>query len=181
MGDSAGAIGFAVILTIYASVGVFAVVGSAALTKKYLPARWEQPFYAVFLMAIAGFYLAFAAYFQEADAWRTEGIAVAVFCVMAALGWRWMPVLIVGYVLHGLWDFAHELHAHGGASFFEAGQVTAIPLAYGVFCATYDIGVSVYFWMRRVAWQEARVIAKMNATAEAFAANTRRRQAQGRL
>lgn len=156
MNETASFIGFVVILVIYASVAVFAVVGSAALTQKFLPARWEQAFYAIFLMAIAGFYMAFTAYFESPAAWATEGLAVAAFCALALLGLRWLPMLIAGYVLHGLWDLAHEIATHADAFSLEQFRMTAIPLAYGVFCAVYDIGVCVYFWMRRTAWQDAR-------------------------
>jgi hypothetical protein len=31
----------------------------------------------------------------------------------------------------------HELQAHGGYFAFEPGELTAIPLAYGVFCAVF--------------------------------------------
>ena len=44
------------------------------------------------------------------------------------------PTLRVGYSLHGLWEPLHEFQAHGAYSAFEPGQLTAIPLAYGVCC-----------------------------------------------
>jgi hypothetical protein len=63
--------------------------------------------------------------------------------------------LIAGYLLHGLWDVIHELHAHAGLSVFEPGQTTAIPLAYGAFCVTYDFCMAGYFFTRRAHWNAA--------------------------
>lgn len=155
MNDIGVTIGFAVILILYASVGVFAVIGSAVVTRKLFPPRWEQVFYAGFLMAIAAFYLAFTAYFQAQAAWPLESAAVLAFCAMGLVGLRWGEALMLGYVLHGLWDLLHELQAHGGASVFEPGQATAIPLAYGVFCATFDVGIAIYFYLRQDEWRAA--------------------------
>lgn len=181
MDNIAGGIGLAVILILYFSVGVFAVIGSAVFTGRYLPVRWEQAFYAGFLMAIAGFYLAFTAYFGETSAWPLESGAVALFCLFGLLGLRWLPLLMLGYVLHGLWDLVHEIRVYTGLEVVDASLMTAVPLAYGVFCATFDMGICVYFWKRRVAWQEARVIDRLNASAARFAANAELRRAQGKL
>ena len=64
-----------------------------------------------------------------------------------------MPaVLVLGYGLHGLWDLLHELAAHADMA-FVAG--TEIPLAYGVFCATYDVCMAGYFYSRRQHWRAA--------------------------
>lgn len=155
MGDAANTVGFIVILVLYASVGVLAVIGSAVVTQTWLAPKWEQMFYAGFLMAIAAFYLAFAAYFDAHQAWEMEASAVLAFCAIAAVGARSVIALSLGYLVHGVWDLLHELQAHGGPSVFEPGQATAIPLAYGAFCATFDVGIVIYFYLRREAWKAA--------------------------
>jgi hypothetical protein len=104
---------------------------------------------------IAAFYLAFTAYFGVATAWRLETAVVAAFAVIGLLGARLPLALIVGYSLHGLWDLLHELQAHGGYFAFESGQLTAIPLAYGVFCVAFDFSVAAYFYARRAEWSTA--------------------------
>ena len=71
------------------------------------------------------------------------------------LGARLPFALIVGYPLHGVWDLLHELQAHGAYSGFEPGQLTAVPLAYGVFCAAFDFGIAAYFYRRRAEWGAA--------------------------
>jgi hypothetical protein len=110
----------------------------------------------MFLIGVAALYLAFMAYFGDANAWHLETIAVIVFVVFALLGLRLPFALIIGYSLHGLWDMLHELQIHGGHSGFEPGQLTAIPLAYGFFCAAFDLSMAVYFYRQRAEWAAAR-------------------------
>ena len=152
MNEVSGSIGFAVIVLLYISIGVLAAVGSATLTRKLLSPRWEQVFYAGFLTVIAGFYLAFAAYFKAADSWQLERLAVMLFAAFAVFGTRLSSALIFGYLLHGSWDLLHELQAHGAVSVLESGQATPIPLAYGAFCATFDLVIAAYFYSRRADW-----------------------------
>jgi hypothetical protein len=150
--DTSSIIGFAVIIILYAVIGLLAAAGSVVVSQKLLPGRSEQIFYGVFLTAIAGFYLAFAAHFGDASSLDTELFAVASFSLLGILGTRYAAVLILGYLLHGIWDALHELSAHTGYSVLRSEQFTEIPLAYGVFCAVYDFAISVYFVRRRRSW-----------------------------
>lgn len=152
MGEVSSLVGFFVIVTLYIVIGFFSVAGSIFITQRIFAPRTEQMFYGLFLLPIAGFYLAFVAYFGIVTAWPLESTVVAAFAAIGLLGTRVPVALIIGYPLHGLWDVLHELHAHGGFSVFEPGQATAIPLAYGVFCATYDFGMAAYFYTRRSVW-----------------------------
>ena len=145
-------LGFVVILILYAVIGLIAAAGAIMIARKMLPLKKEQIFYAMFLIMIAAFYLAFAAYFGMATAWRLETAVVVAFVAIGLLGARLPFALIVGYSLHGLWDLLHELQAHGAYSAFEPGQLTAIPLAYGIFCAAFDFCMAVYFFARRAKW-----------------------------
>ena len=144
-----------VIIFLYVSVGVLAAAGSIFISQKLFSARGEQIFFALFFIAIAGFYLAFTAYFENPEAWRLEIGAVGVFTAFGILGLRFPVALIVGYSLHGIWDVVHEIHAFAGVSPFEAGKMTELPLAYGVFCAAFDWCVAVYFCTRRRDWNRA--------------------------
>jgi Family of unknown function (DUF6010) len=148
-------IGFVVIVILYAVIGLLASRGTILTAQKVLAPRAEQIFYAVFLIMIAAFYLAFAAYFGATTPWRLETAVVVALVPVGLLGARLPVVLIVGYSLHGLWDLLHELQAHGSYSAFGPDQLTVIPLAYGVFCATFDICVAVYFYTRRDEWISA--------------------------
>ena len=151
--DTSSIVGFAVIIILYAVIGLLAAAGSVVVSQKLLPGRLEQIFYGVFLTAIAGFYLAFAAHFGTASSWSTELFAVASFSLLGILGTRYAAVLILGYALHGIWDALHELSAHTGYSVLGPEQFTEIPLAYGVFCAVFDVAISVYFVRRRRHWR----------------------------
>ena len=155
MAISPSVVAFTVILVIYITVGILAAIGTAFVSKTLLPPKAEQVFYAAYLVMIAGFYLAFIVYFGSERAWRVEATAVLCFALIALAGIRAPYALIAGYLLHGLWDVIHELHAHAGLSVFEPGQTTAIPLAYGAFCATYDFCMAGYFFTRRVHWNAA--------------------------
>lgn len=144
-------LGFIVILVIYVTIGVLAVVGTAALSMRFLKPKAEQIFYAFFLIAIAAFYLAFNAYFETAGSWRTELTSVAFFSLLGVTGIRFPAALTLGYPLHGLWDLLHELNAHG----VGGRALTAIPLAYGAFCASFDLGAAIYSHLRRKEWGAA--------------------------
>ena len=149
-------LGFVVIVILYAVIGLMAAAGAILIARKMLPPKAEQIFYAMFLILIAAFYLAFVAYFGMATAWRLEAAVVVRFVAIGLLGARLPFALIVGYSLHGLWDLLHELQAHGAYSAFKPGQLTAIPLAYGVFCAAFDFCMAAYFYARRAEWIAAR-------------------------
>ena len=149
-------LGFVIIVILYAVIGLLAAAGSILTIPRLLGSRYEQIFYAMILIMVAGFYLAFTAYFAVTTAWRLETAVVVVFVAIALLGVRLPFALIVGYALHGSWDLLHELHAHGSYSVFAPGQLTAIPLAYGVFCAVFDFSMAAYFYKQRHAWSAER-------------------------
>ncbi len=144
---------FAIIVILYASIGVMAVAGSITLSQKLIPTRFESAFFGLFLIAIAAFYLAFTAYFGDERAWELETTAVLTFAALGLLGIRMPLLLIAGYALHGGWDLLHEIYARSWADPFGGRVPSDIPLAYGVFCATYDVGIAAYFYTRRAQWK----------------------------
>ena len=147
--------GFVVIVILYATIGLMAAAGAIFLVRKFLAPKGEQIFYGLFLIAIAAFYLAFAAYFGSAGAWPVEVSAVVLFTAFGLFGMRLPIALIVGYPLHGLWDLLHELQAHGAWIGFQPEQLTAIPLAYGIFCLAFDFCMAWYSHTRRGEWDAA--------------------------
>ena len=148
-------LGFVVIVTLYGAIGYLAAAGAISTARKIFAPKTEQIVYAMSLIVIALLYLAFTAYFGVASVWRVEVAAVAAFAALGLMGVRLPFALIVGYPLHGLWDLLHELQAHGVCSAFDHGQLTPIPLAYGVFCAVFDCYVGAYFYTRRADWSAA--------------------------
>jgi hypothetical protein len=95
-------VGFVVIVILYAVIGLMAAAGTIFMARKILDTRAAQIFYAAFLIMIVAFYLAFAAYFGVATAWRLEAAVVVGFVAIALPGARLPFALVVGYSLHGL-------------------------------------------------------------------------------
>ena len=148
-GSSGQLIGGLIIALLYGVIGLLGAIGSILIFRRMFRGRWEQIFWASFLVVIAGFYLSFAAYFgASAAAWQTEGAGVAVFLMCGVAGLFFRPIIAAGYILHGLWDLFHGL---AGTSL--GGQsLTQIPLGYDIFCATYDVTVAVYLMISDTAW-----------------------------
>jgi hypothetical protein len=155
MGQASSTLGFVVIVILYATIGLMAAAGAILIGQKIFRPRAEQVFYGMFLILIAAFYLAFVAYFGNAAAWQVEATAVLVFATIGLFGVRLPIALIVGYALHGVWDVLHELQAHSVDSAFEPARLTAVPLAYGIFCLAFDVCVAVYSHSRRAVWGAA--------------------------
>ena len=130
-------------------------LGYKGIAKSIFSAKAEQIFFGLFLIPIAGFYLAFTAYFGDKDAWQLEATAVAVFAVFGLVGVRVPFAVIIGYLLHIPWDAVHEFNAHAGGSLLVPRQITSVPLGYVFFCATYDFLMATYFYTRRNHWRAA--------------------------
>jgi hypothetical protein len=88
MEPTSSAVGLVVIVALYITIGVMSAAGSIYISKSILSAKAEQIFFGLFLIPIAGFYLAFTAYFGDKDARQIEATAVAVFTVFGLVGVR---------------------------------------------------------------------------------------------
>jgi len=152
MSGPGSTVGLLVIVVLYASVGVLAARGSIAVTNRLFAPRREQLFYGLLLAAIAALYLAFTAYFGAEGAWRSEGTAVGLFAAVGLAGTRWPAALFVGYPLHGLWDLLHEWLLHARTLAIDPGQLTPVPLGYGVLCLAFDVAIALYALQRAAAW-----------------------------
>src|SRR5260370_7384593 len=119
--------------------------GSVYIAKSILSAKVEQIFFGLFLIPIAGFYLAFTTYFGDKDAWQIEATAVAVFAVFGLVGVRVSSALIVGYLLHGLWDAVHHFNAHAGGSLFRPRPTPSFPLTHRFFFPTQSFLIPPHF------------------------------------
>ncbi len=152
--DQYSMLGFLVIVVLYATIGLLAAAGAISITRKIGP-KAEQVLYGLFLVIIAALYLAFVAYFGNAAALRGETVVVVLFALIGLFGVRLPIALVIGYALHGAWDLVHELQAQGAISTYYLGQLTAVPLAYGVFCAALDVCIAAYAFKRRNEWSAA--------------------------
>jgi hypothetical protein len=148
-GSSSQFIGGSVVAVLYLVIGLLSAIGSILIFRRIFQGRWEQIFWASFLVVIAAFYLSFAAYFEASThAWQTEVVAVAAFLVCAVAGLFFRPAIAIGYVMHGVWDLAHSLSGSSLAGL----SITDIPLGYGIFCSTYDFVVAGYLMISDTAW-----------------------------
>jgi hypothetical protein len=143
----------AAILLWYFGIGVLAAIGTVTISRARFSPRFEHIFFALLLIPIAAMYLAFVEYFGDHSALRLEVYGVALFAGLALSGLRLPALLILGYALHGAWDLAHEAFLYLGPAPGDIRSVTAIPLAYGVFCAAFDWCMAGYFFTRQPAWQ----------------------------
>src|SRR6516225_5187602 len=151
-GSSSQFIGGLVVAVLYVVIGLLSAIGSILVFRRIFQGRWEQIFWASFLVVIAAFYLSFAAYFgASTHAWQTEVVGVAVFLVCAVGGLFSRSAMAVGYVMHGLWDLSHCLSGDSLAGL----SLAEIPLGYGLFCSTYDFTVACYLMVSDTAWREA--------------------------
>jgi len=133
MEPTSSAIGLIVIVILYTAIGVMSAAGSVYIAKSIFSAKVEQIFFGLFLIPIAGFYLAFTAYFGDKDAWRLEATAMAVFAVFGLVGVRVAFVLIVDTCYTAFWDAVHEFNALTGGSLSGSRRTTSVPLGYGFF------------------------------------------------
>jgi hypothetical protein len=143
------------IMTLYVGVGVLAAIGTVTIGRSRFSSRVQQGFISLLLVPVALMYLVFVSYFHAPSALRPEGYAVLGFVTLGILGVRFPVFLILGYALHGAWDLAHEVAVHTSASVGATGSLTAIPLAYGAFCAAYDWCIAGYFSLRLTGARQA--------------------------
>jgi hypothetical protein len=150
-GSSSQFVGGLVVAVLYAVIGLLGAIGSILVFRRIFHGRWEQIFWASFLVVIAAFYLSFAAYFGASPhAWQTELIGFGVFLVCALCGLFSRSAIAIGYILHGLWDLSHCL----SGSSFAGVSITDIPLGYGIFCSAFDFVVAAYLMISDTAWHK---------------------------
>jgi hypothetical protein len=155
MEHASSAVGLVGIVALYITIGVMSAAGSIYISKSIFSAKAEQIFFGLFLIPIAGFYLAFTAYFGDKDAWQIEATAVAVFAVFGLVGVRVSSAPHSRIPATWPMDAVHEFDARAGGSLLGPRQTTSVPSAYGFFCATYDFLMAAYFYTRRNHWHAA--------------------------
>jgi hypothetical protein len=101
----------------------------------------DRAFYPTILAVIAFYYVLFAVIGESASALAIESLALAVFLVAAALGYR-----------RNLWLVVAALCAHGIFDFFHGHFVSnpGVPAWWPMFCLTYDVTAAAYLaWLLR--------------------------------
>ena len=117
---------FAIGVAAATAVGVFATL--VGFDK-------DRSFYPVVLIVIAALYLLFAALAGSRNTFVAECIPAVVFVVMATVGFRKTPWLVVaGLALHGVFDFFHH------AVIANPG----VPVWWPGWCLAYDVVAAAY-------------------------------------
>ena len=78
MGEASSIIAFIVIVTLYIVIGLMSAAGCIFISQRIFTPKAEQVFYGIFLIPIAGFCLAFTAYYGNRVA-RGIGSRVGVW------------------------------------------------------------------------------------------------------
>ncbi len=147
--EETSAIGLLAIVALYVTIGVMSAAGSVYIAKSIFSAKVEQIFFGLFLIPIAGFYLAFTAYFGDKRCVAVGSDGSGSVCCFRPNG---SPSSICSHSrIPATWPMGHGPRVQRSCWRPCIGP-SADPLAYGFFCATYDFLMATYFYTRRAAW-----------------------------
>lgn len=101
----------------------------------------DRSFYPTVLVVIASYYALFAVMADSMPALLPECLAMGVFVVLAVVGLRRSPwVVVAGLAAHGLFDL---VHAH-------LTNNPGVPTWWPAFCLSYDVGAAAWLaWLGR--------------------------------
>jgi hypothetical protein len=108
-------------------------------------ARWtgfdrDRAFYPTVVVVVASYYVLFAAIGGSTHALVAESLVLAVFALVAVLGFKFSPWLIVaGLAAHGVFDVL--LHP-------AMVRNPGVPAAWPAFCLTFDVGAAALLALR---------------------------------
>lgn len=109
------------------SIGVFLAV-VMALAARVTRFDVDRSFYATILIVIASYYVLFA--FMAEEAIFFELLVAILFAGIAIFGaYRWAPLIGIGIMLHGVFDFVHP----------HIIQNSGVPDWWSAFCGGVDI------------------------------------------
>jgi hypothetical protein len=120
-------------------------VGMGLALGVYWFARWtgfarERAFYPTVLIVVASYYVLFAAMAGSGPVLAVESIATAAFVVVAVLGFRrWPWLVIAGLAGHGVFDFFHA----------PIVQNPGVPDWWPGFCLMFDVGFAALLALGR--------------------------------
>lgn len=117
------------------AVGIVMAV-AMCLAARFIGFDRDRAFYPVLLIAIASYDLVFATLTEDAGVIVAECLLASLFIVMAVIGFRKWPVLVLlGLAGHAAADAVHpHLIANGG-----------IPAWWPGFCAGFDVAAALVF------------------------------------
>ena len=113
-------------------IGILVALGVAGF------ARWtgfdrERAFYPTVVVVVASYYVLFAAMGGSEHALVVESIVMAVFVLVAVLGFKWSSWLVAAALAaHGLFDQLHPLVVEN----------PGVPEWWPAFCMAFDVGAA---------------------------------------
>lgn len=122
------------------AIGVAAALATVAWGRRGSSGS-ELRLFVVILVVMQGLYLAFVLIQPSGRALGIEAGVLVVFLALAAGARRFVWLLPVGYLLHGLWDLRHG-----------ALVSSYVPSGYPELCVAYDWAVAIYLVTRLRAW-----------------------------
>lgn len=95
----------------------------------------ERSFYPTVLIVVGSYYVLFAAIGGTASELWVEAAVMAAFVLIAVLGFRRNPWLVVaGLAAHGVFDHFHS----------SLVAITSAPAAWPAFCLAFDVSAAAY-------------------------------------
>jgi hypothetical protein len=93
----------------------------------------DRAFYPTLVVVIASYYVLFAVIGGSTHALVAEALVMAAFALVAVLGFKFSPWLIVaGLAAHGVFDAAHPVIVTN----------PGVPAAWPAFCLAFDVGAA---------------------------------------
>ena len=115
-------------------VGVFLALGVGAFGTLVRLDR-DRAFYTTILLVVASYYALFAVIGGSRHALLVESIGIAIFLMVAAVGFRRsMWLVAAGLVAHGIFDAFHQ----------RVITNPGVPPWWPPFCMSYDVVAGVY-------------------------------------
>ena len=106
----------------------------------------ERGFYAVVLIAIAAYYILFAAMAAPLDVVTAESLPMAIFALVAVFGFkRNLWYLVVGLAAHGIFDAMHA----------RVISNPGVPAWWPGFCMAFDVTAAIYLALRLTSFKRS--------------------------
>jgi len=112
---------------------------AVSLSATFVGLDKDRAFYPTVLAVIASYYDLFAVMGESVSALIVESLAMAVFFVATAIGYR-----------RNLWLVVAALFAHGIFDFFHGHIISnpGVPMWWPMFCLAYDVTAAAYLaWL----------------------------------
>ena len=154
MESTSSALGLMVIVALYIAIGAMSAAGSVYLSRLIFSAKQEQIFFGLFLSQSPDFIWPLP--LTSATRMRGHLRRRQWQCFLSLVLWA-SEFHFSDSRIPAAWGVGQgpRVECPRWGLFIDPGQTTSVPLAYGFFCATYDVLMAAYFYTRQNGWQAA--------------------------